>query len=236
MPLHDWADLPDWEGVRLYWMTGLARWLKAHLPPDYRAVVGASPMVGVGLPISKPDVAVRHAPLPSDGTTPATASVLTAVDVIQPDVELAVAVLPEETSVMVEHAGRLVGVVEFVSPRNKDRPASRAHYSTRYLSYLKNGVHLLLIDVHPRPLGFGFGTLIAEELGIAPPPFVAPQALSYRVGEPAAEGGRLLGMWQRSLSAGQPLPAMPLALLDRQVIIVDLESTYHQATADAYVN
>jgi hypothetical protein len=238
MALHNWTDLPGWEGVHLYWMTGLGRWLKGQLPAGYRAVVGASPMVGIDLPIGKPDVAVQNTPLPPTGVLPPTApgAVVIGIDEMQPDVETAVAVLPEDSSVMVEHAGRLVAVVEMVSPRNKDRPSARVHYATRYMSYLKNGVHFLLVDVHPRPIDFGFGTLIAAEMGIAPPPFPAPQAISYRVGEPAAEGGRLLGVWQRALTADQPLPSLPLGLLGQQLIVLDLESTYRQAAMDAYVD
>jgi hypothetical protein len=235
MPLHDWNALPGWEGVHLYWLTGIARWLKGHLPPDYRAVVGSSPMVGVDLPQVKPDVGVQTAKAPDPSTAPATPAALVSVEAMQPDLEVAVDGLAEDNSVLVEYLGRLVAAVELVSPRNKDRPASRVHFGARYLSYLKNGVHLALIDVHPRPQGFGFGSLIAEEFKMPAPPFVAPQALSYRVGEPAATGGRLLGVWQRALTAGQPLPSLPLALREQQLIVLDLESTYQQATADAYV-
>ena len=133
------------------------------------------------------------------------------------------------------HRGRLVAAVELISPRNKDRPGSRAAYVARYLSYLQEGVHLLLVDVHRRPLAFSFAEALAQELQIRRPPCPAPYAVSYRIGEPAATGGRLLGIWQRPLTVGDSLPVMPLPLTVHVKIPVALEETYRQAAADAYL-
>ena len=47
---------------------------------------------------------------------------------IEPDEELAVAVFDPVTALFVERDGRLVSVVEVISPRNKDRPVSRNSY------------------------------------------------------------------------------------------------------------
>lgn len=230
MPLHDWNELAGFEGVHIFWMTDIARYLRGKLPAEYRAIIGASPFVAVDVK-GKPDVAVRSVPAAS----PTNGSDVQAVDEWQPDVEVAVAALPEDTSVLVERSGRLVAAIELISPRNKDRPAARTQYAARYLSYVRNGVHLMLVDVHARPAGFSFAGVIAESLNFVPPPFAAPLAVSYRVGEPAAEGGRMLAVWQRSLVIGQPLPALPLALDGGKTVVVDLETTYQRAAADAYV-
>jgi hypothetical protein len=106
---------------------------------------------------------------------------------------------------------------------------------TRYLGYLFEGVHLLLVDVHRRPIGFSFADRIAQELQIEQPACPAPLAVSYRVGEPAATGGRLLAIWRRPLAVGDPLPTLPLPLTVAVSIAVDLETTYLQAAADAYL-
>lgn len=237
MPLHDWTDQPGWEGVHLYWMTEIGRWLKGHLPPGYRAFIGTSPLPVLDIATVKPDVSVKKAtPLQLPQSANGNQAVASeTVDTFQPDLEVAVATLQEDTSILVELEGRLIAVVELISPRNKDRPAARAHYGSRFVSYLKSGVHLLLVDVQPRPAGFSFAKLIATTLGIAPPPFDVPLAVSYRVGEPAAEGGRLLAVWQRSLAAGQELATIPLALAGQQVVVVHLEATYARAAADAYL-
>jgi hypothetical protein len=198
MPLHDWTDRFGWEGMHIFWMTEIARALRAELPPGYRAVIGASPLVVVG--------------------------------------EVAVATLEEDACVQVEKAGRLVAVVELISPRNKDRPSGRDQYAARYLGYLRGGVHLLQVDVHRRPLEFSFPQLIATGLGEVLPAPPAPSAVSYRVGAAAATGGRLLAVWQHPLTIGAPLPTMPLPLTLDDSATIDLEGTYSRAAADSYVS
>jgi hypothetical protein len=106
---------------------------------------------------------------------------------------------------------------------------------TRYLSYLQEGAHLLLVDVHPRPCGFSFADALAAELGIRQPPCPAPLANSYRVGGPAPEGGRFVAIWRRSLVVGQALPIVPLPLAVGVSIPVNLDDTYRRAAADAYL-
>src|SRR5262249_5029266 len=130
----------------------------------------------------------------------------------EPDQEVAVATLTEDKAILVERASRLVAAVELVSPRNKIRPSACAAYGSGYLGYLLKGVHLLLVDVHRRPLRFSFADRIAEELRLEQPACPAPFAVSYRVGEPAPGGGRFLAIWRRPLTVGEPLPLMRLPL------------------------
>jgi hypothetical protein len=233
MPLHDWTDRRGWEGVHHLWITELLRWVKPRLTAGYRAYSGTAPTVAVGAPAEKPDVSVREWPEgPSAASTPDTPAPLPDE---APDEEVAVSLLDPETCVFVESRGRLVAALELVSPRNKDRPVARAGYLARYVGYLMEGVHLLLVDVHPRPLGFSFADRIAAELEMTQPSCPPPLAVSYRVGEPAATGGRILAIWRRSLSAGAPLPRMMLPLSLEVAVGVDLEQTYQDAVADAYL-
>ena len=233
MPLHDWTDRRGWDGVHHLWITELLRWVKPRLPTGYRAYIGSAPTVAVGAPPEKPDVSVRQWPEePSAGSSGPTIPSLPSEN---PDEEVAVALLDPETSVFVESRGRLVAALELVSPRNKDRPVARAGYLVRYVSYLLEGVHLLLVDVHRRPLGFSFADRIAEELQIRQPSCPPPLAVSYRVGEPAAAGGRILAIWRRPLIAGGPLPNATLPLTVEAAVSVDLEQTYQRAVEDAYL-
>jgi hypothetical protein len=237
MPLHDWTDRPGWEGVHHLWITELLRWIKPRLPEGYRAYIGSAPTVAIGAPAERPDVSVREwkeeeqtpdsapANLPSTSPSPTE----------EPDEEIAVATLDSIKSLYVEMRGRLVSAVELVSPRNKDRPVARATYLARYVGYLLEGVHLLLIDVHRRPLNFSFADGIAQELHIQQPSLPAPLAVSYRVGEPAASGGKWLAVWRRPLRVGEPLPNLSLALTVTSRVSVDLEQTYMRAAADAYL-
>jgi hypothetical protein len=237
MPLHEWTDRSGWEGVHHVWITELLRWVKPRLPAGYRAYIGSAPTVAVGAPPERPDVSVRQwidqAPAAEEPPPPPPAAAAAATE--QPDEEIAVATLDPGTALYVESRGRLVAAVELISPRNKDRPIARATYLTRYLGYLLEGVHLLLVDVHRRPLSFSFADRIAQELQIRQPACPPPLAVSYRVGEPAATGGRLLAIWRRPLVVGAPLPVLVLPLTVDVALPVDLEQTYLRAAADAYL-
>ncbi len=65
----------------------------------------------------------------------------------EPEEEVAIATADSSKAEYVESRGRLTAAVELISPRNKDRPSSRATYLARYVIYLLEGVNLLLVDV-----------------------------------------------------------------------------------------
>src|SRR5260370_1195201 len=96
-------------------------------------------------------------------------------------------------------------------------------------------IHLLLVDVHRRPLQFSFADQIASELRLDQSACPAPFALAYRVGEPAPGGGRFLAVWRRPLTVGSPLPPLRLPLSMQESVLVDLEATYTLAPAAAYL-
>jgi len=235
MPLHDWTDGAGWEGMHHLWITELLRWVKPRLPAGYRTYIGSAPMLAVGAPVGRPDVGVREWSAVATASDSPASSSPREVDRSEPDVEVAVASIDPGTALFVESRGRLVAAVELISPRNKDRPAARDAYLSRYLGYLLEAVHLVLIDVHRRPLGFSFADRIAAELHVEQPPCPVPMAVSYRVGEPAATGGRLLAIWRRPLAVGAAMPAVPLPLTVDLAIVIDLEQTYCRAAADAYL-
>jgi hypothetical protein len=108
-------------------------------------------------------------------------------------------------------------------------------YLRRYLGYLLGGVHLFLVDVHPQPIGFSFVDQIAAQFQLPSDSFPPPFAAVFRVGEPAATGGRMLAIWRRQLAPGGALPTLPLPLDVHSAVSVDLESTYMRAAVDAYL-
>ncbi len=234
MPFHDWTDRPGWDGMHLLWISELLRWVKPRLPEGYRAYVGTAPLLAVGAPPERPDLGVRSWGAVEDVRPPEASGEAASSE--GPDVEVAVAAIDPGTSLMIERRGRLVAAVELISPRNKDRPTARASYLARDLGYLLGGAHLVVIDVHARPVGFSFADAIAAEFSMTQPPCPAPAAVSYRVGEPAAEGGRFLAIWRRPLVVGAPLPTIPLPLAIEAAISIDLEMTYSRAAADAYLD
>jgi hypothetical protein len=235
VPLHDCTDRPGWEGMHHLWITELLRWVKPRLPAGYRAYIGSAPLLAVGAPAERPDVGVRSWSTEDAPEPCGSAAEIPESATPEPDEEVAVATLDPETAVLVECRGRLVAAVEVISPRNKDRPVTRAAYLARYLGYLLDGAHLVLIDVHRRPLGFSFADRIAEELHIPQPSVPPPLAVAYRVGEPAPAGGRLMAIWRRPLTVGAALPTIPLPLTVETAVTLDLDATYAGAAADAYL-
>jgi hypothetical protein len=232
MPLHDWKDDRGWDSVHLVWLAQLLDWVQPRLPEGYRAYLGSVPALTIDTPNGRPDMSVRQwtAPPAETGAAPA------AGGAGEPDQEaVATFTLDPHRAVHIDLHGQLIAAIELVSPRNKDRPSSRERYLGRYVGYLRQGVHLLLIDVLPRPAGFSFADALAENLGFAQPICPAPCAVSYRVGEPVPEG-TLLALWRRPLEVGKPLPTVPLALDARQRVPIDLEHTYREAARRAYLD
>lgn len=230
MPLHDWSDDRGWDSVHLLWLNHLLDWVQPRLPAGFRAYLGAVPALSIDTPNGRPDLNVRRWPVTSPTPAGNTAST-----VAEPDEEaVATFTLDPQRAVHVDFHGQLMAAIELISLRNKDRPSARARYLGRYVGYLRQGIHLLLIDVLPRPAEFSFADAIALELGFAQAASPPPCAVSYRVGEPLPEG-TLLAFWRRSLQVGQPLAIIPLALTTSEAIPVDLEQTYQQAARRAYL-
>ena len=232
MPLHDWTDDRGWDSLHLVWQNRLLDWIQPLLPGDYRAYLGSVPALTIDLPGGRPDIGVRNW---SNGLEPSTSTAATAIATMEPDTEsVATFELDPLRAIHIERNGQLIAAVELISPRNKDRPAARTQYLNRYLGYLQNGVHLLLVDALPRPAGFSFADAIAQHLGLAQPNTPSPFAVSYRVGESVPEG-TVLAVWRRPLAIGQPLATIPLPLNVEKQIPIDLEVTYREAAKRVYL-
>jgi hypothetical protein len=233
MPLHDWKDERGWDGVHLLWLSELVRWLRPRLPNDFRAYVGSVPALTVESTNGRPDLQVRHRQPPGPVQESATS-------LLEPDLEgVATFTFDPHRAIHIDHHGCLVAAIELVSPGNKDRREAKESYCSRYLGYLRQGVHLLLLDLLPRPLGFSFLNVLGTALGLAIPDTPAPVAVSVRVGDPIPNGNTespVIGVWHRALQPGQPLPTLPLALTSQQRILIDLEQTYRAACEQAYLD
>ncbi len=235
MPLHDWKDERGWDSVHPLWLTYLLEYVQERLPEGYKALLGGVPSLTVDSGNGKPDVSVRHWE-----PRPPIEAVATDTAILEPDLEASVSIrLDPQPAVHIDFHGQLIAAIELVSPRNKDRADAKETYSNRYLGYLRLGVHLLLVDVLPRPKDFSFSDAITGGLGLELPPLPPPFAAAYRVGEVVPVGddmGSLVGLWRRPLRVGQPLPALPLPLSVHQAIQIDLEETYARAAKRAYLD
>jgi hypothetical protein len=234
MPLHDWTDERGWDSVHPLWLTYLVEWIRPRLPEGYKAYLGGVPALTVASGNGKPDVSVRQW-----GPRPA-AETVTGTSILEPDLEASVVFrLDPQRALHIDFHGQLIAALEIVSPRNKDRADAKETYTNRYLGYLRLGVHLMLVDVLPRPKRFSFSDAITSGLGLELPPLPSPFAAAYRVGEVIPVGddmGSLVAVWRRPLQVGQPLPALPLPLSVHRAIEIDLEETYHRAAKMAYLD
>ncbi|MBY0233197.1 MAG: DUF4058 family protein [Gemmataceae bacterium] len=232
MPLHDWKDERGWDSVHPLWMTYLLEHVQEKLPEGYKAYLGGVPSVTVDSGHGRPDVSVRRM-----GPRPEKEGAATGV--LEPDLEANVVFrLDPQRAVHIDYHGQLIAALELVSPRNKDRSDAKETYSNRYIGYLRLGVHLLLVDVLPRPKTFSFSDAITGALGIEAPALPPPFAVAFRVDGPIPVGddiGSAVSLWRRPLSVGEALPTLPLALNAHEAVMVDLEATYARAAKRAYL-
>ena len=235
MPLHDWTDERGWDSVHPIWMTYLIEWIRPRLPEGYKAFIGGVPGLAVASANGKPDVGVRR--FGPEQPAPGTATTGTAV--LEPDLtQNAVLRLDPQRAVHIDLHGQLIAAIELVSPRTKDRADSKETYTNRYLGYLILGVHLMVVDVLPRPRKFSFADALTTGVGLDLPPLPSPFAATYRVNVPIPVGddmGGSFSVWRRPLQVGEPLPTLPLPLNIHEAVEIDLEQTYQRAAEQAYL-
>lgn len=132
MPLHDWTDDRGFDSLYLVWQNQLLEWVQPRLPPEYRAYLGGVPSLSFDSPNGRPDLGVRNW---TPG--PVAPEAETAQATMEPDLEsTATFELDPMRAVHIDLHGVLIAAVEIISPRNKDRPSSRARSLGRYLGYL----------------------------------------------------------------------------------------------------
>ncbi len=122
---------------------------------------------------------------------------------------------------------RLAAAVEFVSPRNKDRPKAREAFAAKCAGYLSRGCGLVVIDVVTTRRGDLHADLLAA-LGADPPAelWASLAAVAYR---PVPDR---LQAWPAPLELGRPLPTVPLWLAADLSVKLDLDAGYTAACTD----
>lgn len=236
MPLLDHFQPPlyphhHWESFHSNWATRIADGIAAVLPPEFQ--VEEHTHAGVGFEI---DVAAfQEQSFPDDNAAGGPALATVAAPAYAPPVpdRTIPAAFPDtfEVRVFSTTAGlTLVGVIELVSPGNKDRPAERLAFATKCASYLTQGVSLIVIDVVTNRHA-NLHNEIMHLLKAAPdldfPADVSLYATAYR---PALRGEQEeIDLWMRPLALGGPLPILPLRLTGDLFVPVNFEAAYQEA-------
>ena len=122
------------------------------------------------------------------------------------------------------HLGKIVAVVEIVSPENKDSRSSLRDFVDKAALLMRQGIHLLVIDLFPPTSRdpSGIHQLIWDE--VIEEEFVFPAGkdrllASYEVGPESVA-------YIEPIAVGDCLPDMPLFLSAGRHVRVPLEKTY----------
>lgn len=132
--------------------------------------------------------------------------------------------------VLKHHLGRIIAIIEIVSPGNKDRTTALRDFVQKTVEFLESGIHVLVIDLFPPtprdPLGIH--KLIwdeFEEEDFQFPPGKNRILASYEAGDDWVA-------YVEPIAVGDELPDMPLILSRDLHVMVPLAATY-RATWEA---
>jgi hypothetical protein len=135
--------------------------------------------------------------------------------------------------VVKHHLGRIIAVIEIVSPGNKDSRAALRDFVEKTVELLRSGIHVLVVDLFPpTPRDpYGMHKVIWDEIveeDFAFPPGKDRVLVSYKTGNERTA-------YIEPVAVGDPLPDMPLFLASELHVMAPLELTYAatwQATPD----
>jgi hypothetical protein len=128
------------------------------------------------------------------------------------------------------HLGRIIAVIEIVSPGNKDSRAALRDFVDKTIEFLRGGIHVLIIDLFPPTPRDPFGIHKAIWDEIEEEDFAIPSGKDRLLVSYETDGVRTA--YIQPVGVGDSLPEMPLFLATDFHVKVPLEPTY-QATWDA---
>jgi len=235
MPLLDHFHPPlgqvrHWESFHSRWASAIADALEASLlPAGYFAEVQVhvGTWIEVDIGAFSPNGA-SASPAPEQGG----AAVAVAEAVWAPPAPGFVmpGTFPDEIEVRIfssEGGPTLVAAIELISPRNKDRDEAQRAFAAKCISYLSQGIGLVIVDVvtSRKP---NMHEAIVTQMGLSSsfllPADVELYAVAYRPIQ--REDAGEIHIWPHPLAVGAPLPTVPLALRGGVVLPLDLEATY----------
>ncbi len=207
MPIHDWTRLEagDFHHFHQGWVVEISNALnRGLLPSGYIAMTEQV----TGRPI--PDVVTLHTNEPDEepggvavAQAPPSARLMARLEKIN--------YAKRADQVVIRHGrGKVVAIIEIVSPGNKDSRNSIRAFVEKAADALNQGVNLLIVDLFPRAARDpqGLHQAILDELSderfeeVLGKPLVAASFL----------GGDLPEAYAEPLAVGDPLPSLPIFL------------------------
>lgn len=225
MPIHDWSRIPAgiFHHFHQDWSIEIARTLNRGLLPE-----GLSALVEQRAGTREGDVLTVEAWTRSRTNHPQdNGGVLT----MEPPNTSIVRKTTREIYadranriVVRHHLGRIIAVIEILSPGNKDSRAALRDFLDKTIDLMRRGVHLLLLDLFPPSPRDPFGMHKAIWDEIHEEDFQFPSGkdrilASYEMGEVRAA-------YVEPVGVGDVLPHMPLFLYPGLHLKVPLETSY----------
>jgi hypothetical protein len=225
MPLHDWTrtEAGDWHHFHQSWTSEISRQLNqpGSLPKGYYAYI-ESKVAGF-----EPDVLAVQAGPRRKG--PISGGVAT---LDPPRTQLVTRIENDRQSyarranrISIRHAhGDIVGVIELVSPGNKDTRRSVKAFVDKAVEFLQRGVHFVLIDLFPPTVNDPHGIHTAIVTEIAEQPYDPPTGKDRVLVGYCAE--QPIIAYIEPVGVGDTLPPVPLYLTSDFYVMLPLEATY----------
>jgi hypothetical protein len=232
MPVHDWTrvDAGLFHHFHHQWIDSLSIALNTgSLPPDYFALVEQR----IQGPI--PDVLTLQLAGAVDGPGPGTPGL--AVATAPPRTRLvkrteAGIYASKANRITVRHRhGDVVAVIEIVSPDNKGSRAEFRAFVQKSADLIRQGVHLLVIDILPPGNRDPCGVARAIWDEFQENDFELPPGKPLTLA--AFDAGATRVAYVEFVAVGEVLPAMPLFLKSEFYVPAPLEATY-QATWEVF--
>lgn len=226
MPIHDWTRLEpgDFHHFHQRWIGAIADCLNGGLlPPDYMALADQV----TGRPI--PDVvALQVRKLDGEPGGIAVASAPPSARVIARLEKINYAKRADRIVIKHRH-GRVVAIIEIVSPGNKDSRNAFRSFIEKAADILNQGVNLFVVDLFPPTPRDpqGIHKAIWDEFGDEPFEFLPDKPLTVA----SYIGGEIPVAYVESVGVGDPLPSLPIFLSETRYVPAPLEVSYQQAWA-----
>jgi hypothetical protein len=234
MPLRDhfhppWSEQRHWESFHSAWANTIVRQLSISLPLRYHA----EPHTHLGFEVEVDVATFEEETTPAAEAAPGNGIATAVWAPPRPTQTLGVDFPAQDTfEVQVWDGQRglhLVAAVELVSPRNKDRPASRRAFAVKCASYLQQGVSVVIVDIVTDRQQDLYAEMF-EVLRLGPPvPWPVDPPL-YAVACRTTKAGEHWQMdtWTEPLRLGSPLPTLPLWLASDLALPLELEAGYEE--------
>ena len=225
MPIHDWTrvEAGDFHHFHQRWISALADALNTGglLPPEYMALTEQV----TGRPI--PDVVALQTSRPKGD--PGGVAVATAPPTARMVARFQNSVYARRADrVVIRHGrGKVVAIIEVVSPGNKSSQNAYRTFVEKAADILNQGIHLLVVDLFPPTPRDpqGIQKAICDQFDDLE--FQLPPDKPLSVG--AYIGGDLPEAYIEPVGVGDTLPSLPIFLSEDRYIPAPLEASYMQA-------